>query len=99
MDENVGMSLKMDITLFIYMQHPNNGSSFTSVSTYIQNNRSVCPISNPTDMRLRVSLILPKSPLSSLILAGCLQGLMGIMPLPWQTVDLEFSEGRQLCPL
>ena len=39
----VDMGLKMEIILFIKLYHTSGGSSFTSVSTYLQNNCSVCP--------------------------------------------------------
>ena len=59
------MRLKMEIILFVKMYHPSDGSSFTSVSTYLQNNSSGYPSSNPRGVRVRASHMGPKTPLSS----------------------------------
>lgn len=51
----VPMRLKLEIILFNKMYHPSYGSSFTSVSTYLQKNRSRWPSSNTWGMRVRAS--------------------------------------------
>ena len=43
----VAMRLNLEIILFIKLYHPSDASSFTLVSTYLQNNSSGCPWSNP----------------------------------------------------
>ena len=60
----VAMSLKMDIILLPKLYHPSNGSSFTSVSTYLQKNTSGSPSSNPNVVRVRDSYMGPIMPLS-----------------------------------
>jgi len=93
------MKLKIEITLLLKFYHPFDGSSFTSVSTYFQNNISDCPLSNPRDVRFGTSHMGPIMALFSHREPVVSQGSMGIMPLLWQCIGMDFSEGRQLCLL
>ena len=95
----VAMRLKMYIIWIIILYHPSYGSSFTEVFTYLQNNSSGCPLSNPRGVRVRnfytraiIYLISHREGVRS-------QGLMGIMPLPLKQVGLEILEGWLLHPL
>ena len=54
----VAMKLKVGIIFFIIMYQPSDGSSFTSVSTYIQKKSSGCPLSDPQVVSVTASLIL-----------------------------------------
>lgn len=56
------MRLKLDIIQFIKLQHTSDGSPFTSVSTYHQNNCLGCPLSNLQGVRVRASHIWPIMP-------------------------------------
>ena len=95
----VAMRLKLLIIQFIKLYQPSDGLSFTSVSTYLQNNSSGCPTCNPHVLRVRVSHMGPIMHLSSPREYTVSQGSMGFMLLPWQPVGVDLSEGRQLCPL
>lgn len=61
----VMMRLKMEIVLFVKLYHSSDGSSFTSVSTYLQNNISGCLSSNPWGVSVSASHMGPIMPLSS----------------------------------
>ena len=77
------------------MLPPPDGSSFTSVSTYFQNNSSECRSSNPRGVRVRASHIGPNTPLSSHREAVVSQGSMGVLRLLLQPIGLDFSELMQ----
>ena len=78
----VTMRLKMKILLFIKLYHPSDGSSFTSVSTYLHNHSSGCPSFKPQGVRVSCSHMGPIMPLSTHREAVVSQGSMGLMPLP-----------------
>ena len=94
----VTMSINIEKILFVKMYHHSQGSTFTSVSTYLQNKGSVCPSFNPQIVRVRNFHLLPNTHHSSYRVAVVPQGSLGLIPLPWQPVDLELSEGSQLHP-
>ena len=79
----VAMRLKMEKIQFGKLCHPSDGLSSTSVSTYLQNNVSGCPQSNPQCVRLRAAQIWPIAPLYSHRETIVTQGSIGIMTLPW----------------
>ena len=58
------MRLKMEIILLVKLYHPSNGSSFTSVSTYLQNKKSGCPSFTPWGVMVKSSPMGPITPLS-----------------------------------
>ena len=93
------MRLKMEILLMVKLYCTSDGSSFTLVSTFLQNNSSGCPFSKPRGVRVRTSHMGPITHLYSQREAVVFQVSMGIMPLLWQPVGQEFSEGRQIYPL
>ena len=74
----------MEIILLVKLYHTSDGSSFTSVSTYDQNNSSGCSPSNTHGVRVRASHMGPITHLYSHREAVVLQGSMGVLPLPWQ---------------
>ena len=55
----VAMSLQMEIIVFIQEDHPSDGSSFPSTSTYLQSKSSWCPSLNSQGLRVRMSHIWP----------------------------------------
>ena len=55
----VAMSLQMEIIVFIQEDHPSDGSSFESTSTYLQSKSSWCPSFNSQGLRVRMSHIWP----------------------------------------
>ena len=61
----VAMSLQMEIIVFIQEDHPSDGSSFPSTSTYLQSKSSWCPSLNSQGLRVRMSHIWPITPLFS----------------------------------
>ena len=88
----VAMRLKMELILFLKLYHPHDGTSFTLVSTYLQNHGSGCPSYNPRVLRVRPShmgKILPLYAQSEPVMS---QGSMGIMPLPLKPVVLDHLE-------
>ena len=87
----VAMRLKMDIIHFVKFYHPTNGSSLTSVSTYLQKNSSGFPLHKPRCVRLRDAHMGPNTPFSSQREAVVSQDFMGTIPLPWQPVGLDIS--------
>ena len=91
----VAIWFKMETILLIKQFHTCDGFSFTSVSTYLQNNRSGCPSSNRQCVRIRASQMGSNTPLCSHGEAIVSQGLMGILPLLWQPVGLQCWDGRQ----
>ena len=93
------MRLKMEIIPSVKFYHTSDESSFTSVSTNLQKNNSGCPSSNPLGVWVRTSHMGPIMHFYSHREAILFQGSMGFMPLPWQPVCWELSEGRQLCHL
>ena len=93
------MMLEMEKIFFLKMYHTSDATSFTSVSTYLQNNSTGCQSSNPGGVRVRVSHVLPHTHLTSHRVAVGPQGSKGIIPMPWKPIVLELSGGRQLCPL
>lgn len=56
----MAMRLKMEIIDFIKMFYPYDGRAFSSVSTYMKTNISVCPWSNPQGVRVRFCPYCPK---------------------------------------
>ena len=88
----VAMSLKLEIKLFINMYKP---------SEYKHNSRTRTPCTNLPTLEVWewCSHMAPKMHLSSHRVAVVTQGSMGIIPLLWQPVHLEHSEGRKFCPL
>jgi len=76
--------------------HTSNGSSFNFVSTYLQNMSSVCPIYINWVVTIRASHFGPITRLSSHRRSVVSQCFLGSMPLPWQPLGLNFSDGRQL---
>lgn len=95
----VAMRLKMGIILFINMYHTSDATSFISVSTYLQNKSTECQSSNLGSVRVRTSHMLPHTHFTDHRVVDGQQGSMGIIPMPWQQVGLELSEGRQLCQI
>ena len=81
------------------MYHTSDGSSFTSISTYLQNKSSGCLSSKPQGVRVRASHMPSHKHLSSDRVTVRPQFSMGILPLPWQPVGLELIDGKPLCPL
>jgi len=61
----VAMSLQMEIIVFLQEDHPSDGSSFPSTSTYLQSKSSWCPSLNSQGLRVRMSHIWPITPLFS----------------------------------
>jgi len=55
----VAMSLQMEIRVFIPEDHPSDGSSFPSTSTYLQSKSSWCPSLNSQGVRGRMSHMWP----------------------------------------
>ena len=89
----------MEIIFFIKLYHPSDATAFRSVSTYFRDKSSLNPSSNPQGVRVRASHLPPNMHLSSHRGAVGPQASMGIIPVPWQSLGLELSEGRQLHPL
>ena len=92
----VAMSLQMEIRVFIQEDHPSDGSSFPSTSTYLQSKSSWCPSLNSQGVRGRMSHMWPITHLLSHGEVVWSQGSMGIMSVPCPAVGLHLSEGRQL---
>ena len=92
----VAMSLQMEIIVFIQEDHPSDGSSFPSTSTYLQSKSSWCPSLNSQGLRVRLSHIWPITHLFSHREVVWAQGSMGIISVPWPPLGLHLSEGRQL---
>ena len=91
----MAIRLYMEIILFFKVYHPSNGSSFTLVSTYFQNNSLGCQWSNPRGVIVTFYHMGPITPLSSHREPIVSQGFMGIIPFPGQPICLDLSEGRQ----
>ena len=51
----VAMRIKIEVIFFVKMCHPSDRTTFISVSTYLQNNSSGCPLSNSRGVRVRAS--------------------------------------------
>jgi len=92
----VAMSLQMEIIVFIKEEHPFDGSSFLSTSTYLQSKSSWCPSLNSQGLRVRMSHIWPITHLYSHRESVRAQGSMGIISVPWPLLALSLSERRQL---
>ena len=92
----VAMRRMLEILLIIQLSNTSNGSSFHLVSTYLQIMRSGCPRYNPLAVTVRASHFGPIPRLSSHIRCVVSQYLVRSMPLPWQPLGLNFSDGRQL---
>lgn len=92
----VAMRRMLEILLIIQLSNTSNGSCFNLVSTYLQIMRSGCPRYNQLGVTVRASHFGPIPRLSSH--RGCVvsQYLVRSMPLPWQPLGLNFSDGRQL---
>ena len=92
----VAMRRMLERILIIQLSNTSNGSSFNLVSTHLQIMRSGCPRYNQLGVTVRASHFGPIPRLSSHI--GCVasQCLVRSMPLPWQPLGLNFSDGRQL---
>lgn len=88
------MRLKMEIIPSVKFYHTSDGSSFTLVSTYLQNTSSGCTSLNPRWISVRASQQVSNTPLCSHSDAILSLGSICIMPLPWKPVGLEFSDGR-----
>ena len=92
----VAMRLQREIRVFIQEDHPSDGSSFPSTSTYLQSKSSWWPSLNSQGLRLRMSHLWPIThfiPQGEFVWA---QGPMGIITVPWLPLALHLSEGRQL---
>ena len=90
----VGHEVKSgDNTVKFY--HTSDGSSFTSVSTYLQKKCSGLLLSNPWCVRVRASQIGSNIPFWSHSDDIVSQDFMGIMSLPWKPVGLALSDRRQ----
>ena len=72
----VAIRIKMEIILLIKMYHTSDATSFTSVSTYFQNNSTGCQSSNPQGVRVRASNVLSHMHLISHRVAVGPQGSM-----------------------
>ena len=70
----VAIRLKMEIIQFVKLYHPSDGSSFTSVSTYLQNNSSGRPSFNPRGVRMTFSHGIHHTPLFSQ--TGCFDPML-----------------------
>ena len=92
----VGIRRMLERILVIQLSNTSNGSSFHLVSTYLQIMRSGCPRYNQLGVTVRASHFGPISRLSSHIWCVVSQCLVRSMPLPWQPLGLNFSDGRQL---
>ena len=68
----------MEIIFFIKLYHPSDATAFRLVSTYLQNNSSGCPSSNPRGVIARASHLPPNMHLSSHRGTVGLQGSMGV---------------------
>ena len=95
----VTMSLKIEIIHLVKLFQPSDGSSFTSVSTYLHNQGSGNKSTNPRIVRVRASHMGPITPLSSHRDTVVSQGSMGIMPFPLEPAGLYLSVERKLRPL
>ena len=95
----VAMRRMLEILLIIQLSNTSNGSCFNLVSTYLQIMRSGCPRYNQLGVTVRASHFGPIPRLS--FHRGCVvsQYLVRSMPLPWQPLGLNFSDGRQRHPL
>ena len=92
----VVMGLQMGMILFIQEDHPSDGSSFPSTSTYLQSKSSCCPSLNSQGLRVTRSHIWPITHLFSHREVVRAQGSIGIISVPWPPLGLHLSEGRQL---
>ena len=92
----VAMRLQMEIRVFIQEDHPSDGSSFPSTSTYLQSKSSWCPSLTSQGLRVTLSHIWPITHLFSHREVVWPQGSMGILSVPWPLLGLHLSEGRQL---
>jgi hypothetical protein len=90
----VVMGLQMGMILFIQEDHPSDGSSFPSTSTYLQSKSSWCPSVNSQGLRVSLSHIWPTTHLFSHGEVVWSQGSMGIISVPWPPVGLHLSDGR-----
>ena len=85
----VAMSLQMEIIVFIQEDHPSDGSSFPSTSTYLQSKSSWCPSLNSQGWRVRISHIWPITHLYSHREVVWSKGSMGIVSVPWPPLALH----------
>jgi len=92
----VAMRLQMQIRVFIQEDHPSDGSSLPSTSTYLQSKSSWCPSLNSQGVRGRMSHIWPITHLFSHREVVWAQGSMGIIAFPWPLPGLHLSDRRQL---
>ena len=92
----MAMSLQMEIIWLIQEDHPSDGSSFPSTSTYLQSKSSWCPSFDSQGVRVRMSHIWPIAHLYAHREVVRAQGSMGIISVPWPPLGLHLSEGRQL---
>ena len=92
----VAMRRMLERILIIQLSGTSNGSSFNLLSSHLQIMRSGCPMYNQLGVTVRASHFGPITRLSSH--RGCVvsQYLVRSMPLPWQPLGLNFSDGRQL---
>ena len=92
----VAMRRMLEILLIIQLSNTSNGSSFHLVSTYLQIMSSGLPMYNNRGVTVRASHFGPITRVSSHRGSVVSQCLVGSMPLPWQPLGLNFSDGRQL---
>jgi len=92
----VALSLQMEIICLIQEDHPSDGSSFPSTSTYLKSKVSWWPSLNSQGVWVRMSHIWPITHLFSHRDIVRAQGSMGIISVPWPPLALHHSEGRHL---
>ena len=92
----VAMRRMLEILLIIQLSNTSNGSCFNFVSTYLQIMRSGCPRYNQLGVTVRASHFGPIPRLSSHRGSVVSQSMVGSVPLPWQPLGLNVSDGRQL---
>ena len=91
----VAIRLNLEIVVIIKLYHPSDESSFSSVSTYLQNYWSSSPSSNHRAVKVRASQMRSNTHLCSHSVAIVSQGSPFFIPLPWQPVGQEYSDTRQ----
>ena len=92
----VAIRLKMEIIVFIQEDHPSDGYSLPSTSTYLQSKSAWCPSLSSQGVRGRMSHIWPITHLFSHREIVRAQGSMGIISVPWPPLGMHLSEGRHL---
>jgi len=92
----VAMSLQMEIRVFIQEDHPSDGTSLPSTSTYLQCKSSWCPSLNSQALSMSIYHIWSLTHIFSHREFVWSQGSMPIISVPWPPLSLHLSEGRQL---